>query len=255
MTPNPTMQDKTQPATITRAMVLCAGLGERMRPLTETMPKPLVMVDGRALIDHILDRLDEAGVAEAVINTHYLAQRMQAHLALWQRPHITISDELERLETGGGVRKALPLLGDDPFFVINGDAFWLNGPRSALTRLAEAWDPDAMDGLMLVHQTARALGYDGRGDFDLTQDGHLVPREEGRSSAFVFASVMIIHPSLFADTPDGPFSMKLLYDRMVAAERLFGLNHDGEWFHIGTPDALAAAEDFMAGDLRRAHYV
>ncbi|MEZ5667607.1 MAG: nucleotidyltransferase family protein [Alphaproteobacteria bacterium] len=240
---------------IRRAMVLCAGLGERMRPLTETMPKPLVPVAGRALIDHILDRLVEAGVEEAVVNTHYLAARMQAHLALWRRPRIVISHEPERLETGGGVRNALPHLGADPFFVINGDAFWLNGPRPALVRLAEAWDPARMDGLMLVHHTARALGYDDRGDYTMEQDGRLVPREEGRASAFVFASVIIVKPSLFADTPPGPFSMKLLYNRMAAAERLYGLNHDGEWFHIGTPDALAMAEEFMAGDLRRAHYV
>lgn len=243
------------PATIRRAMVLCAGLGQRMRPLTDTMPKPLVTVADRSLIDHILDRLNEAGIEEVVVNTHYLAERLQAHLSLWNSPRISISHEPELLETGGGVVNALPLLGDAPFFLINGDAFWLNGPRSALVDLSLQWDPERMDGLMLVHQTARALGYEGRGDFALDQDGLVDWRSEGRSSAFVFAGVMIIHPRVFADAPTGPFSMKVIYDRMIAKQRLFGMNHDGEWFHIGTPDALAAAEEFMAGDLRRAHYV
>lgn len=255
-TPAPTpANDVSAPERIDKAMVLCAGLGQRMRPLTDATPKPLVMVGGRCLVDHILDRLDEAGIDEVVVNTHYLAERMAAHLALWSRPRISISHEPELLETGGGVRNALPLLGDRPFFLINGDAFWLNGPHSALDNLRALWDPARMDGLMLVHQSARAHGYDGRGDFMLEQDGRLVPRGEGRSSAFVFASVMIVDPAVFADAPAGPFSMRLLYDRMLERERLFGLNHDGEWFHIGTPQALAEAEQYMAGDLRRAHYV
>lgn len=243
------------PLPIRRAMVLCAGLGKRMRPLTDAMPKPLITVGGRSLIDHVLDRLDEIGIEEVVVNTHYLADRLHSHLALWRRPKVSISHEPELLETGGGVRNALPLLGEDPFFLINGDAFWLNGPRSALLDLTDLWDPQRMDGLMLVHQSARARGYEGRGDFVLEQDGHVGWRGEGRSSPFVFAGVMIIHPRAFADTPDGPFSMRRVYDRMIAEERLFGLNHNGEWFHIGTPDALDAAEDFLAGDLRRAHYI
>jgi N-acetyl-alpha-D-muramate 1-phosphate uridylyltransferase len=240
---------------IGRAMVLCAGLGQRMRPLTSTTPKPLLTVAGRCLIDHILDRAVEAGVGEVVVNTHYLAERLQRHLALWRSPKVQISHEPVLLETGGGVKNALPLLGDQPFFLINGDAFWLNGPSPSLGALSDAWDPARMDGLMLLQATARALGYDGRGDFVAEQDGRLRWRGESRSSAFVFAGVMILHPRVFADTPDGPFSMRLVYDRMIEADRLFGINHDGEWFHIGTPDALAAAEEFMAGDLRRAHYV
>ena len=243
------------PMPIRRAMVLCAGLGKRMRPLTDTTPKPLIEIGGRSLIDHILDRLDAVGIEEVVVNTHYLAERLHSHLALWQKPKISISHEPDLLETGGGVRNALPLLGDEAFFLINGDAFWLNGPRSALLDLADLWDPSRMDGLMLVHQSARARGYHGRGDFVLEQDGRLAWRSEGRSSPFVFAGVMILHPRLFADTPEGAFSMRRIYDRMIESERLFGLNHSGEWFHIGTPDALGAAEEFLAGDLRRAHYV
>ncbi len=244
-----------QPPAIRRAMVLCAGLGKRMRPLTSVVPKPLLTVGGRSLIDHILDRLVEAGVGDVVVNTHYLAERLHAHLALWQSPRIHLSHEPDLLETGGGVKNALPVLGEEPFFLINGDAFWLNGPRPALGELCAAWDPARMDGLMLLHSTARALGYDGRGDFLLDQDGRLAWRGEGRSSAFVFAGVMILDPRVFEGAPDGPFSMRRIYDRMIAEERLFGVNHDGEWFHIGTPEALAAAEEFMAGDLRRAHYV
>lgn len=244
-----------KPSAIHRAMVLCAGLGQRMRPLTNAMPKPLVTVAGRCLIDHILDRLEEAGIGDVVVNTHYLAERLQSHLALWRSPRIRISHEPQLLETGGGVCHALPLLGSDPFLLINGDAFWLNGPRSALGELESKWDADRMDGLMLLHATARALGYDGRGDFDLDQDGRLQWRGEGRSSAFVFAGVMIVHPRAFDGAPAGAFSMRRIYDRMIAEGRLFGVNHDGEWFHIGTAEALAAAEEFMAGDLRRAHYV
>jgi MurNAc alpha-1-phosphate uridylyltransferase len=255
MRPTRVQRLRHEQSTITRAMVLCAGLGTRMRPLTATTPKPLLTVAGRCLVDHILDRLVEAGVKEAVVNTHYLAERMERHLTLWQEPRITISHEPELMETGGGVKKALPLLGAEPFFVINGDSFWLNGPRSALGELAAVWDRERMDGLMLLQATARARGYEGRGDFNLDPEGRLEWRSEGRSSAFVFAGVMIVHPRVFEGTPDGPFSMRLVYERLIGAGRLFGINHDGEWFHIGTPDALAAAEEFMAGDLRRAHYV
>lgn len=255
MSPNGIQRLYPPPSAIGRAMVLCAGLGQRMRPLTATTPKPLLTVGGRCLIDHILDRLVEAGIGEVVVNTHYLAERLHTHLALWQVPRVVISHEPALLETGGGVKQALPMLGDRPFFLINGDSFWLNGPRPALANLAAAWEPERMDGLMLLQATARALGYDGRGDVELDQDGLVHWRGEGRSSAFVFAGVMILKPQALAGMPDGPFSMRLVYERLIEAGRLCGVNHDGEWFHIGTPDALAAAEEFMAGDLRRAHYV
>ncbi len=241
-------------APITRAMVLCAGLGTRMRPLTDTTPKPLLPLADRSLIDTILDRLVEAGITDVVVNAHYLADRLANHLSLWQSPRVEVMHEPELLGTGGGVRRALDRLGPDPFFVINGDAFWLDGPMPTLDRMQAMWDPERMDILLLVKSTARALGYDGLGDYDLDPMGHLTGREEGHSAPFAFASVQIVHPRVFVNLPPDPFSMKLLFDRAEAAGRLFGLNHDGEWFHVGTPAALREAEAFLAGDLLHALY-
>jgi MurNAc alpha-1-phosphate uridylyltransferase len=225
-----------------RAMVLAAGLGERMRPLTDTRPKPLIEVHGQSLLDYILDRLDEAGVADAVINLFYLGEMIEAHLAGRERPRIVFSREAARLETGGGVRHALPLLGDAPFYVINGDVRWLDGRTPALLRLAEAWDPAAMDALLLLHPTAFAVGYEGSGDFVLAPDGRLRRRREREIAPFVFAGLQILHPRVFADAPAGPFSLNRIYDAAQEAERLWGVRHDGEWFHIGTPAGLAEVE-------------
>ncbi|GJD47636.1 N-acetylmuramate alpha-1-phosphate uridylyltransferase [Methylobacterium crusticola] len=238
------MTDTPTPA-LARAFVLAAGLGKRMRPITATVPKPLVEVAGRALIDHALDRIAECGIREAVVNVHYLADLMEAHLDRRRGgPAIVVSDERERLlETGGGVRKALPLLGEAPFLILNSDSFWLEGPRPNLRRLAAAWDPGRMDMLLLVASAATSLGYDGAGDFHMDGDGRLQRRAEREVAPFVYAGVAITKPGLFAGTPDGPFSLNLLFDRAIAAERLYGLRLDGQWLHVGTPEALAQAEE------------
>lgn len=226
-----------------RAMILAAGLGERMRPLTATRPKPLIEVRGRAMIDSVLDRLEAAGVNEAVVNLHYLGHMIEAHLKDRTHPRVSFSPEAERLETGGGVRNALPLLGEETFFVINGDICWLDGCTPALDRLAAAWDDARMDALLLVHPTAFAVGYEGRGDFFLDPHGRLRRRGEREVAPFVFAGMQILHPRLFDDAPDGAFSLNRLYNAAAERERLWGLRHDGDWFHVGTPEQLAEVED------------
>ena len=228
-----------------RAMILAAGLGERMRPLTEDRPKPLIEVGGRSLIETILDRLEAAGVPEVVINLHYLGAMIEAQLAERRRPRTVFSREETRLETGGGVRKALPLLGADPFFAINGDVCWLDGCIAALQRLAEAWNEAEMDALLLLHPTVNAVGYDGPGDFILAPGGRLRRRREREVAPLVFSGIQMFHPRLFKATPEGPFSLNLVYDKAAEAERLWGLRHDGEWFHIGTPDNLRDVEDAL----------
>ena len=228
-----------------RAMVLAAGLGKRMRPLTETRPKPLIEVGGRAMLDHVLDRLQEVGVEEAVVNHYHLGAMIEEHLGERAHPAIRFSPEDELLETGGGVKRALPLLGEAPFYVVNGDIVWLDGLTPALRRLAEVWDEARMDVLLLLHPTAFALGYGGRGDFIMTPDGLLRRRREREVAPFVFAGVQILHPRLFADTPDGAFSLNLLYDKALETERLWGLRHDGEWFHVGTPESLRTVESAL----------
>jgi MurNAc alpha-1-phosphate uridylyltransferase len=230
----------------THAMVLAAGKGLRLRPITLSRPKPLVEVAGRAMLDGVLDRLDEAGVPEAVVNVHHLGDMIEAHLQGRTHPRIHISREQTLLETGGGVKKALPLLGEDPFFVINGDVVWRDGKVPALQRLGEAWDPATMDALLLVHSTASAVGYDGPGDFVMDQLGRLRRRKEGEVVPFLFAGLQILSPSLFADTPERPFSLNLIYDRALAAGRLYGLRHDGTWYHVGTPEDLERVEAALA---------
>ena len=228
-----------------RAMVLAAGLGERMRPITDTLPKPLIELRGRTLLDSILDRVEAAGVPEAVINLHHLGEMIEARLVPRERPRVSFSHEETRLETGGGVRKALSLLGADAFFVINGDVCWLDGHTPALERLAAAWDDEEMDALLLLHPTAFAVGYAGVGDFVLAPDGRMRRRRESEVSPFVFTGIQILHPRLFEDAPEEPFSLNLIYDKAGAAERLWGLRHDGEWFHIGTPEGLRDVEDAL----------
>jgi len=229
----------------TRAMILAAGLGARMRPVTDTVPKPLLPVDGRPLIDYALDRLQAAGVAEVVVNLHHLADKIETHLKSRKKPKVLLSREPERLETGGGVAKALPMLGKRPFFVVNSDAFWLNGPLNTLGRMAAIWSDERMDGLLLLHSTVDAYGYRGVGDFLADEEGLLVRRPESEVSPWLFTGIQILHPRLFDDAPDGAFSLNVLYDRAIKASRLYGIVHDGEWFHVGTQAGLEAAERFM----------
>lgn len=230
---------------IATAMVLAAGLGTRLRPLTDTVPKPLVPVAGQTLLDWALDRLADAGVGRAVVNLHHLGDKIEAHLEDRARPMIAFSREAERLETGGGIARALPMLGAGPFFAVNADVLWLNGPGDALGRLARHWDDETMDGLLLLHETVFAFGYDGDGDFFVDADGRLKRRPERELAPYLFTGVQILHPRLFKDAPAGMFSLNVLYDRAIEQGRLYGLIHDGEWFHVGTAEGLAEAEDYM----------
>jgi MurNAc alpha-1-phosphate uridylyltransferase len=198
------------------------------------------------MLDGVLDRLAAAGVAEAVVNAHYLGQMIEAHLHGRAQPQIHLSHEEALLETGGGVKKALPILGEEPFFVINGDILWRDGKVPALRRLAEAWDGAVMDALLLLQPTATAVGYEGIGDFVMDQLGRLRRRKEGEVAPFLFAGLQILSPALFAQTPDGPFSLNLIYDRALAAGRLYGLRHDGTWYHVGTPEDLECVEAALA---------
>ena len=230
------------------AFVLAAGLGTRMRPLGEHLPKPLVLLAGRSLLDHVLDRIGEAGVPRAVVNVHYRAGQIEAHLARrGDGPRIEISDERGLLlETGGGVRKALPVLGPEPFLVHNSDSVWIEPGVSNLRRLFTAWDATRMDALLLLADRATSLGYSGRGDFSCEADGRLARVPKDASVPFVFAGVSIAHPRLLADTPDGAFSLNRVWDRALAADRLYGVALDGTWMHVGDPQALADAEQLIA---------
>ncbi|OYU89109.1 MAG: mannose-1-phosphate guanylyltransferase [Bradyrhizobiaceae bacterium PARB1] len=232
----------------TKAMVLAAGLGLRMRPLTETMPKPLVAVAGQPLLDHVLDKLAAADVSEAVVNVHYLPDQIIDHVKSRTAPKVIISDERDQvLGTGGGVVKALPLLGDAPFYHLNADTMWIDGARPNLARLAESFDPAKMDILLLMAPTANSIGYTGKGDYEMRTDGTLRRRKENQVVPFVYAGVAILSPAIFKDAPDGEFSLTQLFDRANEAERLYGLRMDGLWMHVGTPDAVRAAEEaFLA---------
>jgi N-acetyl-alpha-D-muramate 1-phosphate uridylyltransferase len=226
-----------------RAMVLAAGLGTRMRPLTDTRPKAMVEVSGRTLIDRVLDRLEKAGVREVVVNVHHNADLLENHLKARTGPKIVISDERGALlDSGGGVKKALPLLGKEPFFLLNADTIWIENVRPNLPALAALFDPAKMDILLLLAATSGSLGYDGKGDFEADSEGRLTRRAEGRITPFVYAGAAIIKPELFAGTPDGPFSLNRLFDRAIEAGRLYGLRLDGLWMHVGTPDAVTEAE-------------
>ena len=228
------------------AMLLAAGLGKRMRPLTDSRPKPLVEVAGRTLADHVLDRLASAGVERVVVNVHYLADQMEAHLAARRKPSVLISDERAGLlDSGGGVKKALPLLGEVPFIVCNSDSFWIEGPDANLDRLKAVWAPEAMDILMLVAATATSVGFDGKGDYALDCQGRLRRRMEGEVVPFAYAGVLLIKPELFAGMPE-IFSLNRLFDAAEARGRLFGQRLDGVWLHVGTPAAIAEAEARIA---------
>jgi MurNAc alpha-1-phosphate uridylyltransferase len=226
-----------------RAMVLAAGLGQRMRPLTENGPKPLVKVGGKALIDRVLDQLAEAGVESAVVNVHHFADQLESHLAKRQRPRIIISDERAKLlGTGSGVVNALPHLGERPFFHVNSDTIWIDGVTPNLARLAEAFDPLEMDALLLLAPTAGSVGYAGAGDFAMMSDGRLRRRVEREVVPFVYAGAALFAPKLFAGAPDESFPLTLLFDRAAEVGRLHGLRLEGVWMHIGTPEAVTAAE-------------
>lgn len=231
-------------------MVLAAGLGTRMRPITDRTPKPLVKVGGRALIDHALDRLAEAGVETVVVNVHHLADRIVEHVAKRREPEIVISDERDRLmETGGGVMKALPQLGDEPFFLLNSDSFWTEGPNPNLAALGAAWDGTKMDAILMLAPTVAAIGYDGRGDFFMDATGRLTPRSENKVAPFVYTGVAIINPkAMFANSPKGAFPLNVLIDRVSEAGRLFGVRMDGNWFHVGTPAAIDDAERVLVNN-------
>jgi MurNAc alpha-1-phosphate uridylyltransferase len=226
-----------------RAMVLAAGVGVRMRPLTDRIPKPLVQVGGRALIDQVLDRLADAGVERAVVNVHHFADQIERHLAGRKHPQVVVSDERERLlDTGGGIVSSLKVLGNAPFFLVNADTIWIEGVRPNLDRLAAAFDPKTMDALLLLAPTATSIGYEGRGDYALAADGRLRRRAEREIVPFVYAGAAILAPVLFADAPAGAFSLTRLFDRAEAQGRLHGLRLEGLWMHVGTPAAIADAE-------------
>jgi MurNAc alpha-1-phosphate uridylyltransferase len=235
----------------TTAMLLAAGLGTRMRPLTDRTAKPLLPLGGKALIDHALDRLAAAGVATVVVNAHWQADRVDAHLATRQGrlPRTVVRREAALLETGGGVKAALGLLGPGPFFVVNGDAFWLDGPRAALERLATAFDPAAVDGVLLVHRTFQVHAEVGMGDFVVDKWGAPRRRGEREVAPYIYAGLQLIAPALLADTPDGAFSMNRAWDTAMAAGRLRVVVHDGLWFHLSTPADLAEAETMLQAPL------
>ncbi len=227
---------------IDSAMILAAGFGTRMKPITDHIPKPLVPLAGRTLIDHALDRLVAAGVKRVVVNTHYKAEMIATHLQQRHDIAIELSHEAALLDTGGGVKKALPLLGE-AFFVLNADVFWLNSKVPALARLRRAWDATRLDALLLVQRTVSAVGYDGPGDFAVDPVGQLRRRGEREVAPHLFAGIEILSRRFFADSPDGAFSLNLLWNRAIEAGRIEALIHDGEWFHVGTPAGLAATEE------------
>lgn len=230
-----------------RAMIMAAGLGTRMRPLTNDRPKPLVEVAGKALIDHAIDRLVAAGVRMIVVNAHYKSDMLKAHLARRKDVEIRISEENdELLGTGGGILKALPNFENEPFFVLNSDSVWVEGMGHALDRMKERWDPDAMDALLLMASMVTAIGFEGTGDFQMDAEGRLSRAQEKRLSPFAYPGVQIVHPRIFAPATGGSFSMNALWDIAIEKGRLYGIRLDGVWMHVGTPEAVREAEHFLA---------
>jgi N-acetyl-alpha-D-muramate 1-phosphate uridylyltransferase len=226
-------------------MVLAAGLGTRLRPVTETIPKPLVDINGRTLLDHAIDRLALAGVERVVVNIHYKAAMVAAQLARRDHPRIEISEEAELLDTGGGVARALPLL-DDTFFVVNGDVFWLDGECHALRRLAAAFDPEHTDAVLLLQRTVTAIGYEGSGDYFLDESGRPRRRGQREVAPYLFGGIQLLHRRLFDGLPDRIFSLVRLFDRAERTGRLHAIVHDGEWYHISTPKGLAATRERLS---------
>jgi MurNAc alpha-1-phosphate uridylyltransferase len=235
--------------TLNSAMVLCAGLGTRMAtPANNALPKPLVQLGGKALIDHALDRLAAAGIKRAVVNVHHKADLIELHLRERKAPRIEISDERAALlDTGGGVKKALPRLGPGAFLIHTSDSVWIEGVGSNLARLSAAWDDAAMDCLLLLAVASTSHGYQGRGDFALDSDGRIRrKRVEQEIVPFAFTGVSIAHPRLFDGSPEGTFSLNLAWSRAIGAGRAYGVRMDGEWMHVGTPSALAEAEQCLS---------
>ncbi len=229
------------------AMILAAGLGKRMRPLTASQPKPLVRVAGKALIDHALDRLADAGIGRAVVNVHYLADALEAHVLARRSPQVSVSDERALLmETGGGMARALPQL-PDPFFALNADNIWLDGPKSAFHDLSSRWDPDAMDALLLVVPHARAANFNGPGDFHMDPVGRLSRRHAGRIAPFIYTGIQLVSHRLMRDAPGGPFGAMQLWERAIKEGRLYGLSFTGLWFEVGTPQAIRPTEAALQG--------
>ncbi|GAA4036863.1 nucleotidyltransferase family protein [Parerythrobacter jejuensis] len=229
------------------AMVMAAGMGNRMRPLTDTKPKPLVQVAGKTLVDHTLDKLAEAGVQRAVVNVHYMADALEAHLKERANPAIAFSDERDMLlETGGGMIKAQGQL-PDPFFCLNSDNIWLDGPRNVFADLSDRWDPDEMDALLLVVPHAQATNFTGKGDFHLDGEGRIRRREGDNRAPYIFTGIQIVAHRLLRDPPEGKFSTNILWNRALEEGRLFGLPFTGQWFEVGTPDAIAPTEEALRG--------
>ena len=225
-----------------RAMILAAGLGTRLRPITDNTPKPLVKVAGQALIDYCFDLLRTAGLQKVVVNKHHLGVQISDYVRSVRDLDISVSDETDALlETGGGVKKALPLLGHAPFFVLNSDVIVHDSGESSLRQMHDFWNGEIMDVLLLLHPIETAVGYAGQGDFHMEDGGVLARCEKGRGAPYLFTGVQLLHPKLFDETPDGPFSLNLLYDKALAAGRLYGIPHQGHWLHVGTPDAVTEA--------------
>lgn len=232
---------------ITTALVLSAGFGKRMRPLTDTIPKPLVPLDGKPLIDHVLDRLADTGITRAICNVHYLAEKLETHLASRQSPHITISDERDNiLDTGGAVVRARHAIGNDAFLIHNSDSVWIETGTPNLKRLIDGYDSVRMDCLLLLAPIASSLGYDGHGDFHLEGDGKITRQSGTQPAPYVFAGASITSPYMFNGEVERAFSLNHVWDRGIAAGRLYGIILDGLWMHVGTPDALADAEAAIA---------
>jgi MurNAc alpha-1-phosphate uridylyltransferase len=225
---------------IAKAMILAAGRGTRMRPLTDRLPKPLVELAGQSLIDHVLERVSEAGVSEVVVNTHYLGDHLEQHLR--DRARVILSPEAELQETGGGVRDALRYFGHEAFLVVNSDAVWLDGAEPALTKLIAQWTDAKMDALLLLYPVQDVHGYRGAGDYDVGPDGLARRCRPGEQTPLLFTGMQVLHPRLFSQVPDKPFSLNLLYDVAEKAGRLYAMVHDGKWFHIGTSGELRYAE-------------
>ena len=227
---------------ITKAMVLAAGRGTRMQSLTDDLPKPLIRVAGKCLMDYVFDHIETQGLRDVVVNVCYLGDKIRSHCASRRSVRFSFSEEDEALETGGGVKKALPLLNAESFFVINSDPLWTDGSIPALERLARAWNPDTMDALLLLVPTSRAFGHDGTGDYFIENGFPVRKTDAAAGAAYVFGGVQILKASLFDDAPDGKFRLVSLYDKAQAAKRLACVVHDADWFHVGTPDARLTAE-------------
>ena len=240
----------TKDSELDTAMILAAGLGTRMRPLTDDRPKPLVELSGRTLLDRVLDRLSAADFSRAIVNVHYRAELIEEAVEARTTPRIEISDERDvLLDTGGGVARALPLIGRESFLIHNSDSVWVEGVADNLERLKDFWDPERMDCLMLLALSGFSIGFEGNGDFVMSPSGRLRRRPEREQAPFVFTGVSIAHRRMFADPPDGVFSLNVLWDRAIERDRLFGIRLDGFWMHVGTSDALAESEHALTTSL------